>query len=215
LRDVAPHLISQPGQRPRGEGSGGHATQLAMPRRVSEGKLLASGVERGVRLHLRRREPELVQVQSARRGEDLRSAGCFPDVLVFGQNEQIKRFVIVDRALGMQSLVAFASAFEVEIRIFETYALFGQSHYSPTNSRIPRSRSRVCRRLSVENDGLRLQVRQQPLAAALAPDARLLEAAEREGMRVAVRVVPDRARPYLAGERPGAIFVVGEHRRVR
>src|SRR5260370_36135206 len=70
------------------------------------------------------------------------------------------------------------------------------------------------RRLAVQDYRLGLQIWHEALAAALAPDARLLEAAESKGVRVAVRVVPDRARADLPRELPGAVLGVREHRGV-
>ena len=72
----------------------------------------------------------------------------------------------------------------------------------------------VCGGPTLQDDGLRLQEGVQPLGAALAADAGLLEAAERDAEVGAERVVADRARAQLAGDVPGPLHVVGEDGRV-
>ena len=65
------------------------------------------------------------------------------------------------------------------------------------------ARRRATARSGVEDDGLGLEEREQPLLAALAADARLLEAAERDAEVGAERVVADGAGAQLAGDRRG------------
>src|SRR5436190_3140038 len=61
----------------------------------------------------------------------------------------------------------------------------------------------VARGVALEDDELGLQEVRQPLVDALAADAGLLEAAERDAEVGAERVVPDRAGAQLPGDRTG------------
>src|SRR4029077_10831687 len=73
------------------------------------------------------------------------------------------------------------------------------------------SSSSVAARRVLEDDGLGLEERQQTLGPALAADARLLEAAERDPEVGAERVVANGPGADLAGDHAGPVGVVGEH----